>query len=75
VEHGPASDAGWQAWDVMLRCAGQIRAVPGFVLGIDFGAALAIGTALGYDAIALAELLPAGEIGLTNAINEKLQRD
>jgi hypothetical protein len=60
------------------RDAALLRPDPGGAgvrLGIDFGAALAIGTALGYDAIALAELLPAGEIGLTNAINEKLQRD
>jgi hypothetical protein len=75
VEHQPRSDGGWQAWDVLLRCSGQIRAVPGAALGLDFGAAFAISQALGYDLVALAELLPAGEAGMIAAINERLKRD
>ena len=74
-EHAPASDAGWQAWDTLQRCAGQIRAIPGAVLGLDFGAAMTIGAALGYDAVALAELLPSGEAGMIAAINERLSRE
>jgi predicted outer membrane lipoprotein len=73
--HEPLTEAGWQAWDVLLRCSGQIRAVPGAVLGLDFSAAFAIGQALGYDHVALAELLPAGEAGMIAAINERLKRD
>jgi hypothetical protein len=73
--HEPATEAGWQAWDVLLRCSGQIRAVPGAALGLDFGAAFAIGQALGYDLVSLAELLPAGEAGMIAAINERLKRD
>jgi hypothetical protein len=60
---------------VLLRCSGQIRAIPGPVIGIDFGAAFTVAKALGYDAIALAELLPAGEAGMIAAINERLKRD
>jgi hypothetical protein len=41
------------------------------VIGIDFGAAFAIGQALGYDLLALTELLPAGEARLAAAINER----
>jgi hypothetical protein len=56
-----------------MRCAGQLRFVPGVVVGIDLGAALSVGAAAGYDAIALAELLPAGEAGMVAAINERLK--
>ena len=73
--HEPATEAGWQAWDTLLRCSGQIRGVPGAVLGLDFGAAFAIGQALGYDLVALAELLPAGESGMIAAIKERIRRD
>jgi hypothetical protein len=73
--HEPATDGGWQAWDVMLHCSGQIRAVPGAALGLDFGAAFAIGQALSYDLVALAELLPAAEAGMIAAINERIRRD
>jgi hypothetical protein len=75
VEHQPHSDGGWQAWDVLLRCSGQIRVIPGAAVGLDFAAALAVGAALGYDAAALAELLPAGEAGMIAAINERIRRD
>jgi hypothetical protein len=34
-----------------------------------------VGAAAGYDVLALAELLPAGEAGLVAAINERLKRD
>jgi hypothetical protein len=51
-----------------LRIASQGAAV----LGLDLGAALAIGMALGHDAYLLAELLPAGEAGLVKALNERL---
>ena len=57
---------------MLLRCSGQIRAVPGAVLGIDFGAAFTIGQALGYDAGALAELLPAAEAGMVAALTTRL---
>jgi hypothetical protein len=72
VEHQPSSDGGWQAWDTLLRCSGQIRTVPGLVLGIDFSAAFAVAAALGYDTIALAELLSAAEAGMVAAINTRL---
>ena len=55
-----------------LRCASQLRCVPGTVIGLDLGTCLAIGLALGYDATALAELLPACESGLIAALNERL---
>jgi hypothetical protein len=60
-----------------VRCSGQLRLAPNaaMVIGIDLGAALAIGTALGHDVHALAELLPAAESGLVAAFNRRLTAD
>ena len=60
---------------MLTRCSGQLRLAPNgtCVLGLDLTAALSIGTALGYDRHALAELLPAGEAGLVSALNRHLQ--
>ena len=44
----------------------------GGVSGLDFAAAFACGQALGYDLVALAELLPAAEAGMVAAINDRL---
>lgn len=56
---------GHAAWEVLTLAAGQLRLGPrGHVLGLDLGAALAMGVALGHDAAALALLLPAGEEGV-----------
>jgi hypothetical protein len=58
---------------VLTRCAGQLRIGAGAVVGLDLEAALALGTAFGHDARALAELLPAGEAGLLKALNEQIR--
>jgi len=63
---------GWQAWDVALRCAGQLRMAQFAVIGLDMGAAIKIGESLGYDATGLAELLPSCESGMATAINAKV---
>lgn len=60
---------------MLIRCTGQLRLAPGAVVGIDLAAALRLGEALGYDAHALAELLPAGEAGLVKALNERIRSD
>lgn len=62
---------------MLTRCSGQLRLAPNAatVIGIDLSAALRIGAALGYDAAALAELLPAAEAGLVAAINARLAED
>ena len=73
VETAPVSLEGWQAWDVVAKCAGQLRLTPmGGVSGLDFTAAFACAHALGYDLGALAELLPAAEAGMVTAINNRL---
>ena len=70
----PLTDAGWQAWDVLTRCSGQLRLAPNgsVVIGIDLAAAIALATALGYEASSVAELLPAAEAGLITALNERI---
>ncbi len=65
---------GWQAWDVILRCSGQLRMAGFGVAGVDMEAALKVGEALGYDLHALAELLPSCESGLVFAINQKVNK-
>ena len=42
----PQTLEGWQVWDLALRMGGQLRAIPGAVLGWDLGAGLALADAL-----------------------------
>ncbi len=63
---------GWEAWDIALRCAGQLRMAQFAVIGIDMTAALKITEALCIDPIGIAELLPACESGMISAINAKV---
>lgn len=65
---------GWQAWDVILRCSGQLRIAQFGITGLDMNAVMKIGEALGYDTHALAELLPVCEAGLVTAINQKVNK-
>ena len=74
-ENAPQTEAGWQAWDVLLRCAGQLRLAPsGYPLGMDLTAAFAVGEALGYDAQGLAEFLPVLEAGLVTGLKIEIDR-
>ena len=65
----------WQAWDLALRCGGQLRLSQMVAIGVDFTAALQIAMALGHDVNATAEFLPAIETGMTTAFNEKLSSE
>ncbi len=61
---------------MLLACQGQIRLAPsGHIIGIDMDAALKIGAARGYDITVLAELLPAAEAGLVEALRSDRVRD
>ncbi|MDD3183580.1 MAG: hypothetical protein PHD48_12385 [Alphaproteobacteria bacterium] len=66
---------GWQAWDVILRCSGQLRMGGLGIAGLDMEAALKVGEALGYDLHALAELLPSCENGMMEALNRKITKE
>ena len=54
------------------RLGGQIRAVPGVVLGWDITAALAMAEALGVDRRAAAELLPVIEAVMARYLNQQM---
>jgi hypothetical protein len=63
---------GWQVWDLVGRLGGQVRVIPGAVLGWDMGAALALARALGIDALIAAELLPEIEAVMVRKLNEQI---
>ena len=62
-------------WDLAQRMGGQVRAVPGGVVGWDMTAALAMADALGVSALAAAEMLPALEAAAVTAINKQIGSD
>ncbi len=72
IIHAPRTWEGWQVWDLSMRLGGQIRTVPGVVLGWDMTAALAMARALGVDIRAAAELLPVIEAVMARALNEQM---
>jgi hypothetical protein len=70
----PQTFEGWQVWDLVSRLGGQLRAIPGAVLGWDFAAALALAQALGVPPAAVAELLPSIEAVMVRKLNEEMAR-
>ncbi|MCA3448624.1 MAG: hypothetical protein INF93_18260 [Rhodobacter sp.] len=54
------------------RLGGQLRVIPGAVLGWDMGAALAMAKALGIDTLIAAELLPEIEAVMVRKLNEQI---
>jgi hypothetical protein len=54
------------------RLGGQLRVIPGAVVGWDLGAALALGDALGVRAAVAAELLPVVEAVMVDKLNEQM---
>ncbi len=55
------------------RLGGQLRVIPGAVLGWDMGAALALAHALGIDSLIAAELLPEIEAVMVRKLNEQME--
>jgi len=68
----PKTEDGWQIWDLVGRLGGQLRVIPGAVLGWDMGAALAMANALGIDTLITAELLPEIEAVMVRKLNEQI---
>ena len=54
------------------RLGGQLRVIPGAVLGWDMGAALAMANALGIEPLIVAELLPEIEAVMVRKLNEQI---
>ena len=68
----PETPEGWQVWDLVGRLGGQLRVLPGAVIGWDMSAALALGDALGVPPLAMAELLPVIEAVMVAKLNEQM---
>ncbi len=68
--NAPLSHEGWQVWDLAQRLGGQIRAIPGAVLGWDMTAARAMAAAMGICPSAIVELLPMIEAVMVRKLNE-----
>ena len=68
----PTTFEGWQVWDLVGRLGGQLRVLPGAVIGWDMSAALALGDALGIPPLAMAELLPVIEAVMVAKLNEQM---
>nr|WP_239059736.1 MULTISPECIES: hypothetical protein [Ruegeria] len=56
------------------RIGGQLRVLPGAVIGWDLTAALALSNALGIPPLATAELLPVIEAVMVAKYNEQMER-
>jgi hypothetical protein len=70
----PETPEGWQVWDLVGRLGGQLRVLPGAVIGWDMSAALALGDALGVPPLAMAELLPVIEAVMVAKLDEQMER-
>jgi hypothetical protein len=58
-----------------LRLTGQLRVLPGAVLGLDMTAALAVAEALGLNTFVCAELLPEIEAMMVRGLNAQIRAD
>ena len=58
-----------------MRLTGQLRVIPGAVLGLDMNAALAVAEALGLDTLICAELLPDIEAMMVRGLNAQMKAE
>jgi hypothetical protein len=68
----PETPESWQVWDLVSRLGGQLRVLPGAVIGWDLPAALALGDALSVPPLAMAEPLPVIEAVMVAKLNEQM---
>ena len=67
AEHEPQTQEGWQAWDLVVDCQGQLRSAGmGGVAGLDLPATLEMAQLRGYDRRMMAQLLPGCEAGIVS---------
>ncbi|MFG1319835.1 DUF7697 family protein [Xanthobacter autotrophicus] len=60
-------------WDVLRAAGGQLRTMATIVVGLDMGAVLALGAAMGANRRLLAEVLAEAEPIIVSKINERLR--
>ncbi|MEC5325888.1 DUF7697 family protein, partial [Aurantimonas sp. A3-2-R12] len=73
--HRPETLEVWQIRDLLGRLGGQLRVLPGAVIGWDLNAALSLGDALGLASAAMAELLPVIEAVMVHKLNGEMATD
>lgn len=67
----PRTPQGWLAWEVIQNCRSQVRtAGMGGVIGLDFGAIMAVAQARGADTGLVAALLPEIETVILTLLRE-----
>lgn len=71
----PQTFEGRQVWDLAMRCGGQLRAVPGRVIGYDMTAVFMMGDGMGVPRAAVAEFFPAIEQAAVAAFNEAADQE
>jgi len=62
-------------WRLTGLIEGQLRVIPGAVVGFDLTAALAAADAIGLDRAAVVELLPVIEARMVAAVNKQIASD
>jgi hypothetical protein len=65
---------GADSWDLLRRCANQLRIAGRSVVGIDLGAALALAQALGLSPLVTAEILTDAEPVVVTALNRAIEQ-
>ena len=73
--NAPRSLEGAAVWRLTGLLDGQIRVIPGAVVGFDLTAALAAADAMGIDRAAVVELLPVIEARMVAALNRQIASD
>jgi len=68
----PLTLEGMQVWELVGKLGGQLRAIPGVILGWDMTAALALARALGVSTFIAADLLPEIEAVMVRKLNEQI---
>ena len=68
----PLTLEGMQVWDLVGKIGGQLRAIPGAILGWDMTAVLAMARALGVNTFIAADLLPEIEAVMVRKMNEQI---
>jgi len=69
----PLTLEGMQVWELVGKLGGQLRAIPGVILGWDMTAALALARALGVNTFIAADLLPEIEAVMVRKFNEQIR--
>lgn len=67
MEFQPLTIEGWECWDLIQRCQGQIRFVDKHFIGFDLTAVVTVAKSLGYNEDVMIRLLEHAEAGVAEA--------